>query len=191
MFLDRHKISLGEITFDEYCEIKRTQELKCLSKPEAGAIYGVILEGVSASVGSFARGIDQNLDMFRKINRLIVTKEKTGTVFQKRKKIYSSSTEDAKEEKLYYNSSNLERMIKEGRGIDLIFKGQTTNPEKHFYRLMGNNVVLVEIHIPYRVLAQGLYQLKRLTGEDYSKLKATSMMPKQEIILQELQRRTV
>lgn len=192
MIRDRDKICLEEVSFQEYQQIKARQKLKPNSEEDPKAIYGVILDEISFSIGNFARQIDENLDFFKKISRLQIRAEESGIIMLDRIKIYFDNGK--KIEKLYESASELERMIRNGRGIDLWLKGinknMVRNPERHYYRTRGENIFLVEVQIPYSALETGTYRFTRKNTAKYSRLKATSKMPSQEITPQFIQRRT-
>ncbi|MEK6926037.1 MAG: hypothetical protein AABW50_02045 [Nanoarchaeota archaeon] len=193
MFPDRHDISIEEIPFLRYCEIKDSQEIKYPTKPESNVIYGSIIKGVSASIGSFARAVHKNREFFRRIKILRPKEEKDGHIFLKRRKIYTYDSTTGCYKECYSNAQELERMISSGRGLDLTFMGQDTKSgaERHFYRMIDNNVRLVEAHIPERIISQNLYQFRRTSNRKYSQLRATSAMPKQDVIPQSIQRKSL
>ncbi len=189
MTIDRTKISIRECSFEEYEKAKKYQRLKPPEDRESNTIYGLI-EEESLSINSLAKQIDDSLNLLKIIKKLEPRPEEAGNVFLRRIPIYENLKGEIK--KLYSNTTELGRLIKEGRGIDLIFLTENNESEIHYYRTRrGENVFLVETKVPKSVLEKNIYRFTRATKDPYSVLKATSQMPKQEIKLQYLKRRSI
>jgi hypothetical protein len=171
MILDKKKICIEEISLDEYSLLKRKQKLRppFNEKTQKNTIYGIINQTIEMTVERLAKEIAENWDAFRRINQLRRVQEENAKYYLKRSK---KETVDS-----------LAKDIYDGRGIDLIFSGSsiTKNREAHFYRLIGNQAVLVEIKVPYSVLKQGVYTFRRSSPKEYSRLFATYVMPQQDI----------
>jgi hypothetical protein len=176
MITDRHNIFITEVSREEYQQRKRKQRLKPTTTEKMETIFGIIPVDVSYSIGNFCRQVDESLEFFRKINRLSPKVKRNGRVVFEREAIYLKKDH----KKLYSGLADLEGMIRRGRGIDLIFddeeipeEDEEEKSERHFYKLKGDNVLLVEIRVPYSVLSNGLYRFTRTTKDAYSLLKAT------------------
>jgi hypothetical protein len=180
MILDRHEIHILEVSRDVYNQKKSRQKLKPTTTEKPDTIFGLITSNNSYSIGNFCRQVEDNLGQLRIMNKLITTIRRNKRVVLEREVIYENSEEDSK--KLYSTLGQLNEMIREGRGIDLIFKNndvlEEENSEMHFYKLKGNDLVLVEVRIPSIISMQGLYRFTRTTKDIYKTLKATQVPQK-------------
>jgi len=193
MILDRHDISIEECSFEKYQEAKKRQKLRPPFKKLENTTYGLILNENSFSIDNFSRQIEENSRSFKNISGLVKRRRTSGFVFLDPKTIDLNL--EADHQKAYKRIAELEKMLREGRGINLVFNNKNNQEdiceEEHLYRIRGERVVLIEVKIPYSVLSKGQYSFRRTTNDQYKILKATEMMPKEEISNQATQRKTL
>ena len=178
-------ICIEEVSFEIYCHIKTRQFLKPPREAKNNTLYGKITQTISTTPERMSRDILESLLSFQRVKGLEAVREEEGNIFLRRFVVYSR---DVFKNPSYSFPSNLSDIIKQGRGIDLILKGGSSkgSQEKHFYRSVGESLVLVQAYIPqYRWVH---YKFRKQSGSGFTRLEAAFLMPDSLVQLERARR---
>lgn len=174
MAFSTEKICIEEVSFEDYQRLKARQRLRPPQRPKGNTLYGEITETISITPERLSRDVLENLQDFQRVNGLYRHKEESGFSFLRRFAVYTPSgfKEDG-----YCSPQALSVIIREGRGIDLVLKGRssTNSQEKHFYRILGESLVLVQVQVPIHMWVH--YKFRKNSGHGFNRLEATFVMP--------------
>lgn len=186
MALRTEEICIEEISFEDYQRIKTRQYLKPPRQARNNTLYGQITQTTSTTPERIARDILEDPEAFNRINCLRRI-EGAGGFFLRRFVVYNSTGFVNQD---YATPSSLSDLIRQGRGIDLLLRGSSSQDaqERHLYRIAGDNLILVKIAVPKDRWVH--YKFRKNSGSGFTRLEAAFLMPDNLVQLEMARRKT-